>query len=172
MTSRRLTATALLLAACGGDRGRSPICGIALVTAPTLIHEQLKNARAIITDVPRGLPESLPGRLAAAGDSGIGKVKVSFAEGRKSALALGWEGALFPRHKDAFALLVVDDTSNRVEGVLLYDVPGPDSVVYPLLGHVSTSELSLPLYGVTVDWAGMSNPRCPLLAFPTAKQPS
>ena len=82
MTSRLLTATALLLAACGGDRGRSPICGIALVTAPTLIHEQLKNARAIITDVPRGLPESLPGRLAAAGDSGIGKVKVSFAEGR------------------------------------------------------------------------------------------
>ncbi len=167
-----LAVAVLLLAACGGDRGRSPICGIALVTAPTLIHEQLKNARAIITDVPRGLPESLPGRLAGAGDSGIGKVKVSFAEGRKSALALGWEGGLFPRHKDGFALLVVDDTSQRVEGVMLFDVPGPDSTVYPLLGHVSTSDLSLPLYGVSVDWAGMSNPRCPLLAFPGAKPAS
>ena len=167
-----LTAVALLLAACGGDRARSPICGIALVTAPTLIHEQLKNARAIITDVPRGLPESLPARFAGVGDSGVGKVRVSLAEGRKSALALGWEGPTFPRHKDAFALLVVDDTSNRVEGVILYDVPGPDSTVYPLLGHVSSADLSLPLYGVSVEWAGMNNPRCPLLAFPTAKQPS
>ena len=136
-----LAAAVLLLAACGGDRARSPICGIALVTAPTLIHEQLKNSRAIITDVPRGLPESLPARFAGVGDSGVGKVRVSFAEGRKSALALGWDGPTFPRHKDAFALLVVDDTSNRVEGVLLYDVPGPDSTVYPLLGHVSSTEI-------------------------------
>src|SRR5438552_15229302 len=89
MTSRLLTA-ALLLAACGGGGARSPICGIALVTAPTLIHEQLKNARAIITDVPRGLPASLPGRPAAAGDSGIGRGHVRYARGRTSALALGW----------------------------------------------------------------------------------
>ena len=34
-----LAAAVLLLAACGGDRARSPICGIALVTAPTLILE-------------------------------------------------------------------------------------------------------------------------------------
>ena len=56
--------------------------------------------------------------------------------------------------------------------MILYDVPGPDSTVYTPLGHVSSADLSLPLYGVSVAWAGMSNPRCPLLAFPTAKQPS
>ena len=164
-TSALLTGAILLLTACGGTR--SPICGIALVTAPTLIHEQLKNARAIITDVPRGLPESLPARFAGnVGDSGIGVVKVSYAEGRRNALALGYEGRMFPPHRDGFALLVVDDTSNRAEGVMLYDVPGPDSTRFPVLGHVSSTELSLPLYGVTVDYAGMSNPRCPLLGFP------
>jgi len=165
-TSTLLAGAGLLLTACGGGT-RSPICGIALVTAPTLNHEQLKNARAIITDVPRGLPESLPARFAGyVGDSGIGVVKVSYAEGRRNALALGYEGRIFPAHHDGFALLVVDDTSNRAEGVMLYDVEGPDSTVFPVLGHISSTELSLPVYGVTVNYAGMNNPRCPLLAFP------
>jgi len=165
-TSTLLAGAGLLLAACNAGT-RSPICGIALVTAPTLIHEQLKNARAIITDVPRGLPESLPARVAGnVGDSGMGVVKVSYAEGRRSALALGYEGRMFPAHRDGFGLLVVDDTSNRAEGVMLYDVPGPDSTTFPVLGHVSSTEMSLPLYGVTVDYAGMNNPRCPLLGFP------
>jgi len=165
-TSTLLAGAGLLLTACGGGT-RSPICGIALVTAPTLIHEQLKNARAIITDVPRGLPESLPARFAGyVGDSGIGVVKVSYAEGRRNALALGYEGRIFPAHHDGFALLVVDDTSNRAEGVMLYDVEGPDSTVFPVLGHISSTALSLPVYGVTVNYTGMNNPRCPLLGFP------
>lgn len=172
--SRSVPAFVLLLAACGGERGaRSPICGFALLTAPTLIHEQLKNARAIITEVPRGLPESLPARLAGQiGDSGVGKMTIGIAERRAGALLLGWEGPLFPTHRDAFALLVVDDTTNRVEGVMLYDVPGPDSTQFPLLGHVTNNVISLPVYGVTVNYRGMSNPRCPLFAFPAARKAS
>jgi hypothetical protein len=173
MTSRSLAALALLVSACGGDRARSPVCGLALLTAPTLIHEQLKNARAIITEVPRGLPETLPARMAGqVGDSGVGKVRLGYAASRTGALLLGWDGPLFPRHRDAFALLVVDDSSHQVEGVMLYDVPGPDSTLFPLLGHATNNAISLPVYGVTVNYTGMSNPRCPLFAFPGAKAPS
>ena len=51
----------LLAAACGrGGSSGSPTCGIAAIVSPGLIREQLMNARAVITDPPRGLPDSLP----------------------------------------------------------------------------------------------------------------
>jgi len=56
----RLLALTVVVAACGGDASRSPACGLALIAAPTLIQQQLNNARAVITDPPRGLPDSLP----------------------------------------------------------------------------------------------------------------
>src|SRR2546430_17083125 len=46
--------------ACARSSGGSPPCGIALIAGPSLIPQQLANARAIITDPPRGLPDSLP----------------------------------------------------------------------------------------------------------------
>jgi hypothetical protein len=77
-------------------------------------------------------------------------------------LTLGYQGANFPAPGAGYALLVVDDTSQRVEGVMIYDSADPKAVP---LGTVSGpgSPNTIPLYGVRVDWTGVSNPKCPLL---------
>src|SRR5439155_894956 len=63
----RALVPALLVAlgGCGGDRARSPSCGLAQMVGPTLIQQQLTKAPYVITDAPRGLPPSLPARVAA-----------------------------------------------------------------------------------------------------------
>lgn len=148
--------------ACGGDPSRSPTCGLALVAGPTVIQQRLGDARAVIVEAPRGLPESLPARVA--GQSDQGTVVVGYDDDR---LVMGYEGAHFPRHP-GYALLVVDDTAERVMGVLVFDREGPDR--FPTLGIVhGGEEVQVPLHGVRVDWASVSNPRCPLLG--TASTP-
>ena len=152
---RRGIALAALAAACGGDPSRSATCGFALAAGPTLIQQQLTNPRAVIAEAPRGLPEALPARVA--GRAEQGSVIVAYDDGR---LLMGYEGASFPT-RPAHALLVVDDTSQRAVGVLVYDREGPPD--HPRLGSVQGPQNEVPLHGVIVDWASVSNPRCPLL---------
>ena len=153
-----------LMAACAGDPSRSPTCGFALVAGPTLVQQQLSNARAVIVESPRGLPAMLPARIA--GRSEQGSVVVGYAGAR---LLLGYQGANFPT-LPGYALLVVDDTSQQAMGVLIFDREGPEQ--FPRLGTVQGGEqLDLPLFGVLVDWASVSNPRCPLLGAPAEAVP-
>jgi len=49
--------------------------------------------------------------------------------------------------------------------VLLYEGQRPPKS-YPALGTVSGGDKTIPLYGVRVDWRGVSNPQCPLLGSP------
>ena len=149
---RALPAIAVLLAACRGGGG-SPTCGIAALAAPTLIHEQLLNARAIITDPPRGLPPELPARVV-----GQEPAKLLVGYDAQTKLVMGYQGVGFPPR--GWALLVVDDSSQRAHGVLIYESAEPRD--YPKLGVVSAGTLLENLYGVRVDWASVSNPRCPL----------
>ncbi|MGH7754304.1 MAG: hypothetical protein ACREN5_15975, partial [Gemmatimonadales bacterium] len=65
----------------------------------------------------------------------------------------------------SFALLVVDDSSARVEGILVYDRE-PPSTSLPRLGTVTSGPVTVPLYGVRLVYARVSNPRCPLFAQP------
>jgi hypothetical protein len=142
--------------ACAGDAARSPTCGLALVAGPTLIQQRLGDARAVIVEPPRGLPSSLPARVAGQSDQGV--VIIGYDGDR---LVMGYTGDHFPR-RAGYALLVVDDTSERAMGVLVYDREGPDP--FPTLGAVhGAEEAEVPLHGVRVDWASVSNPRCPLL---------
>src|SRR2546428_13984596 len=53
----------LAAAACGRGSGGSPTCGLAMLAGPSLITSQLANARAVLTDPPRGIPDSLPARV-------------------------------------------------------------------------------------------------------------
>src|SRR3989442_14999450 len=53
----------LTAAACSRGRGGSPTCGLAMLAGPSLITSQLANARAVLTDPPRGIPDSLPARV-------------------------------------------------------------------------------------------------------------
>ena len=161
--STRLVTLTVLVAACGGDASRSPACGLALIAGPTLIREQLVNARAIITDPPRGLPDSLPAMVISQKPA---FVRVGYdGDGRA---VMGYEGPGFPT-SGGYGLLVVDDTSHRVVGVLVYESEEPRS--HPHLGTINGGAAALNLYGVRVDWASVSNPRCPILGAPVPPQP-
>jgi hypothetical protein len=149
---------------CGRGSGGSPTCGIALIAGPSLIASQLSNARAVLTDPPRGVPDSLPVRVIEqrAGSGGIGAVIVTRdAEGKVSML---YRGPGFPPR--GYGLLVVDDTSQRAMGVLVLDQEEPQGP--PVLGTVIGGSTALNLYGVRVDWASVSNPRCPLFGGPAS----
>lgn len=143
-------------AACGGPRTGSAACGLAQVAGPALISQHLYNARALILDPPRGLPPELPARVPGERQ---GRVAVRYLE---SQLALTYQGTGFPSAPGSgFALLVVDDTSSRVQGVVIYNADGPRD--YPAIGYVTSGERSVALYGVRVSWVDVSDPRCPLL---------
>jgi len=158
---RRLVALTVAVAACGGDASRSPACGLAIIAAPALIREHLLNARAVITDAPRGLPDSLPAMVIQQKQA---TVRVGYdAEGRT--IVMGYEGPGFPT-RGGYGLLVVDDTSHRAVGVLIYESEEPRQL--PRLGTITGGGAALHLYGVRVDWASVSNPRCPLLGAPQA----
>lgn len=157
---RRVPALALVLAACARDASRSPACGIAIIAAPTLIQQQLLNARAVITEAPRGLPEILPAMVIQQKQA---RARVGYDAGGR--ILLGYEGPGFPTG-GGYGLLVVDDTSQRAMGVLIFESQEPKN--YPQLGSVTGGGGALNLYGVRVDWASVSNPRCPLLGSPPA----
>jgi hypothetical protein len=147
------------LAGCAGDRSRSPTCGIAQLAGPTLIQQQLANLPYVVQDAPRGLPASLPARVAVQPQQG--EVLVAYSEKQ---LVMGYQGLAFPAAPGGYGVLVVDDSTARAQGVLIYETDGPRG--YPTLGTVTGSDRSIPLYGVRVDWRSVSNPRCPLLGAP------
>jgi hypothetical protein len=154
-----------LLGACGsGDRSRSPTCGMAQLIGPSLIQERLKRLQFVLTEAPRGLPGSLPVRIA--GTAFQNTVAVGYAKG---ALRMDYQGAGFPATSitdtTAYALLVVDDSTQRAQGVLIYESLRPPAG-YPSVGELSAGTRSIPLFAVRVEWPGVSNPRCPLLGAP------
>jgi hypothetical protein len=151
---------AILGGACGGASRGSPTCGIAAIAGPSLITSQLANARAVVTDPPRGVPDSLPTLIIQPKSRDTGVVIVSRdAAGRVTML---YRGAGFPPR--GYGLLVVDDTSQRAMGVLIVDQEEPAR--HPAIGTVIGGSIALNLYGVRVDWASVSNPRCPLFGGP------
>lgn len=157
---------AFLGLSCGGDRSGSPTCGLAALAGPMLIQEQFKRLPFILTDAPRGLPASLPARVA--GTALHGEVTVSY---RGPRLTMAYQGPgvpPFPTDTTVYALLVVDDSTQRAHGVLIYEGVRPPAT-YPQLGVVTWGDKSIPLYGVRVDWASVSNPRCPLLGAPAPR---
>lgn len=157
-----LGALAILVGACGGDASRSPACGLSFIASPTLIREQLRNPRAIITDAPRGLPDSLPAMVIRQKQ---GAVRVVY-DPQGKLLIMEYAGDSFPT-RGGYGLLVVDDTSHRAVGVLFYDSEEPTD--HPKLGTVTGGTATVLLYGVKVDWANVSNPKCPILGAPISK---
>src|SRR5688572_583646 len=95
--ARRLGALACLGAAavqgagCGGDRSRSPTCGLALLAGPALIQQQLTIIPYVLTDAPRGLPTALPARVV--GSPQQGEVLITYSRQR---LAMTYQGPNFP----------------------------------------------------------------------------
>jgi hypothetical protein len=168
-TGTRLATTAALWAtawsACAGDRARSPMCGIAQIAGPALIQQQLANIPYVLTEAPRGLPAALPARVVFVGEGpkpAPGQVLIAYTGNQ---LVMGYQGAGFPAPPGGYGLLVVDDSTRRAQGVLVYESQVPRN--YPELGSVTGADRGIPLFGVRVDWAGVNNPRCPLLGDAT-----
>ena len=89
--NRSIVSLLVLLAAgaCTRGSGGSPTCGLALLAGPSLITSQLQNARMVLTDPPRGIPDSLPahaivlGRLGSDRTNGPGATKDNRAAARR-----------------------------------------------------------------------------------------
>jgi len=162
--NRTIAILALVITACGrggGSGSGSPTCGIAAIAGPALITNQLENARAVLTDPPRGVPDSLPALIIQQKSRDFGAVIVTRdAEGKVSML---YRGNGFPAR--GYGLLVVDDTSQRALGVMVLDQEEPQR--HPAIGSIIGGGSALSLYGVRVDWASVSNSRCPLFSPPT-----
>jgi hypothetical protein len=162
-------ATLATLAGCTVDRSRSPVCGMALLVGPNLILQQLSDARALLTDAPRGLPGSLPVRVTGQPDTG----RANVTGGDRGALLLELDGNLIPtisvdtngRDSTVFGVLLVDDSTAIVHGVLIYERPRPPAE-YPRVGSLSDARRAIPVYGLRVNWRDLSNPRCPLFGSP------
>src|ERR1700704_5091770 len=162
---KRLVLPLLLLVAAACNRGSSgsPTCGIALLAGPAMITSQLANARSVLTDPPRGLPDSLPVLVIQPQKNDRGAVIVSRdAEGK---ISMQFRGPSFPTR--GYGLLVVDDTSQRAMGVLVVDQEDPAG--RPAVGTIIGGSTALNLYGVRVDWASVNNPRCPLFGGPASQ---
>lgn len=157
----RLAWLVLAVAACGGGRGAagSPTCGIAMIAGPALIQQQLNNGRAVLTDPPRGLPDSLPAIVIQQKSAMV--LVGRDAEGR---ISMQYRGPGFP--PQGYGLLVVDDTSQRAMGVLILEQPEPPQ--HPRIGTIIYGTTVLNLFGVRVDWMSVNNPRCPLFGGPTS----
>ena len=154
-----------LAVGCGGDRSRSPTCGLALLVGPRLIQQQLSVLPYVLTDAPRGLAASLPALVA--GTAQQGEVAVAYGGQRLILTYQGPNFPAFPTDSAVYALLVVDDSTQRAQGVLVYESVRPPPT-FPQLGTVKGGggDKTIPLYGVRVDWPSVSNPRCPLLGAP------
>lgn len=161
MTRPTLSLLLLLATECGRGGG-SPTCGIALLAGPGLVTSQLTNARAVLTDPPRGIPDSLPALVILKSNERGAVIVGRDAEGK---ISMQFRGPAFPTR--GYGLLVVDDTSQRAMGVLVLDQEEP--LRHPAIGTVIGGSTSLNLYGVLVDWASVSNPRCPLFGGPASE---
>ncbi len=160
---QRLLPLLLLVAgACTSGSSGSPTCGIALLAGPSLITTQLSNARAVLTDPPRGAPDSLPA-LVIQQKNDRGAVIVGRDDAGK--ISMQFRGPSFPSR--GYGLLVVDDTSQRALGVLILDQEEP--LNHPPIGSIIGGGTTLNLYGVRVDWASVNNPRCPLFGGPASQ---
>jgi hypothetical protein len=163
--------TVLALAACGGERRHSMVCGLSQLAGPMLIQQRLMNPRYVLTDPPRGLPNALPGRVAQQQQKD-GRVSVGYTDQRAAGqLVLSYQGGDFPtasvNDTMSYAVLVVDDTSQRAMGLIIYETRRPPPE-YPRIGIMEGGSVTVPVYGVRVEWSGVSDPRCPLLGSPAA----
>lgn len=154
----RAVAAAAVALSCGQEAPRAPACGIVQVGGPTVILQSFQNVARVVTDPPRGLAPTLPARVV--GDE-QNDALVGYGE---AGIVIGFQGTGFPS-ENGFGLLVIDDSTDAVKGVLIYQSANPPED-YPEIGIVSGAAAAIPLYGVRVRWDEISNARCPLLGRP------
>ena len=148
----------LALAACGGGGGNSensPLCGLTAVTQANRVLEQFQARTTVMDSAPRGLEGTVVARVVG---YGTGQALAARAQ---DGMVLGFEGQGFPA-RPGFAVTLVDDSSEVVRGVLIFETAGPAD--YPQIGTVSSPTSTLPLYAMRISWGRVDDPRCPVFA--------
>jgi hypothetical protein len=145
----------LFLPACQKSSENSAVCGFASIAGATMVLQYLPNEHARLTTPPGGLPSTLPARVVGYGTSR------ALVTDSPNGLVLGYEGSGFPA-TPGFGLLLVDDSSEVVRGILIYDKEVQQNV--PKIGTISGSTSTIPLYGLRVNWPAVSDVRCPLFS--------
>ena len=150
-----LVTVLVLAAACGGNPENSAACGFASIAGASMATQQLRNRHAWLNGPPEDLKSVVAARVV-----GFGTARALVSHG-PDGLVLGYEGQGFPA-RPGFGVLMVDDSSEVTRGVLIFDKEEQDGI--PHLGTISGSTGTIPLYGLRVNWGGVSDPRCPLFA--------
>lgn len=147
---------ALALAACGGARNEnSASCGFASIAGSNLVLQQFQARTTVMDSAPPGLDTGLVAtRVVGHGTS------ASIAARSANGLVLGYEGEGFPS-QPGFAVALVDDSSEVLHGVLVFESDGPAD--YPQIGIVSAPNGNVPLYAMRIGWHDVSDPKCPLI---------
>ena len=156
MRSSLLVMTVLATAACDQNPGSkstasAATCGLAALAGPTALLGQFGVAGQTLDAPPRNLPEHIAVRLVA------GPAYPAIVGRADSLLVIGVNGALPPRVKPGFGVLIMDPTS-RARGVLLYEGTPVENA--PEIGTVSIESASVPLLGIQLDPAKFEDPRC------------
>lgn len=148
---------ALALAACGGGSHteNSASCGFASIAGSNLVLQQFQARTTVMDSAPPGLDTGLVAtRVVGHGTS------ASLAAQSSTGLVLGYEGDGFPPIP-GFAVALVDDSSEALHGVLIFESNGPAD--YPQIGIVSAASGNVPLYAMRVAWHDVSAANCPLI---------
>jgi len=146
---------AAALVACEGNPENSAACGFASFAAGSMVLQSLENLNMVVSEAPTQAPAELPARVV-----GYGTARVLVAQG-PDGLTMGYEGEGFPP-VPGFGLLLVDDSTETLRGVLIFEPEGPGG--YPRVGSIAGSSGTIPLYGLRVHWPSLNAPRCPLFA--------
>jgi hypothetical protein len=146
----------LLTLACGRspdkDSSSSAACGLAALAGPTALLGQFSVPDQTLTSPPRRLPERLVVRLVA------GPAYPSIVGRSDSLWLIGVQGALPPKVKPGFGVLIMDQ-SDKARGAMLYE--GTPVEGAPQIGTVSVGNETVPLIGIQLDPARIEDPRCP-----------
>lgn len=148
---------ALTALGCGGGSHseNSASCGFASIAGSNLVLQQFQARTTVMDSAPPGLDTGLVAtRVVGHGTS------ASLAARSPQGLVLGYEGEGFPPIP-GFAVALVDDSSEVLHGVLVFESDGPAD--YPQIGIVSAASGNVPLYAMRIAWHDVSDPKCPLI---------
>ena len=158
---RNLTALFLLaLGACSPPkRGEnSAICGITMLAAGARILGQITLPHLALTEPPKALHDS----IVAARVVGYGTTPAVTGLADDGRVTVTYLGEGFPS-RPGFGAALVDDSSEVLRGILIWDAPPPPAD-YPRIGTITNTSTTMPLIGVLVNWSSVDSDRCPIFA--------
>jgi hypothetical protein len=128
------------------------------MVGPSALLNQFTIPQMTLSQVPSGLPERLPARVAGSGaySSVVGRSSTN-----DSLLIVGVEGSAPSEFPLGFGVLVVSP-SGVARGIMLYKGPPIDNA--PVLGTVNFGAVSGPLLGIEADTGVYEDPAC--VVFP------